>query len=286
MKLIITHINPDLDALASIWLIKKFLPGWQNAEVDFVPAGKTYQAKPADSNPDIIHVDTGLGKFDHHQDNTFTCSAIRVWQYIKDFFKNKKNSPITDNKKQTINRLVKIVNEIDHFGEVFWPDASSDRYDFIIERIFDGWKLKYPDQNQRLCQWGTDCLDGLYQILKAKIYAEEELKKAKEFDSPWGKAVAAETVNDEVIKLAQKTGFKLAIRKDPRKGYVRIKSLPSKDINLKPLYQALKQVDPTATWYLHPSNNMLLNGTAKNPQMKPTRLTLDEIIAIVKKINK
>jgi len=284
MKLIITHINPDFDAITSIWLVKKFLPGWQDAEVDFIPAGETYQEKKVDSDPDILHVDTGLGKFDHHQNNTFTCAAEKVWLYIKEYFKDKNNSPISTRKKEAIDRLVALVNDIDHFGEVFWPDPDNDRYDLIIERIFDGWKQKYPDQNHRLCSWGIDCLDGLYQILRAKVYAEQELEKAKVIKSPWGKALAVETINDEVIKLGQKKGYKVVIRKDPRKDYLRIKSLPSKEIDLTPLYLILKKTDPEATWYLHPSCNMLLNGTTKNPKTKPTKLTLDEVVEIIENL--
>lgn len=288
MKLIITHINPDLDAITSIWLIKKFLPGWQDAEVDFVPSGSTYKNKQVDKNPDFIHVDTGLGMFDHHQENAdrFTCAALKVWRYLKKYFKNKKNSPITNDRKKTIDRLLKVVNEIDHFQEVFWPQASLDRYDFIIERIFDGWKLKYPDQNYRLVEWGLDCLDGVYQILKAKIYAEKELEKGVIFKTLWGKAIACQTINDEVIKLGQKKGFKIVIRKDPRKNYVRIKSLPTKKIDLTPLYKVLKKKDSQATWYLHPGKNMLLNGTTKNKNMVPTKLTLDQIVKIIKNIKK
>ena len=32
-------MSPDLDAIGSVWVIKKFLPGWKDADVEFVPAG-------------------------------------------------------------------------------------------------------------------------------------------------------------------------------------------------------------------------------------------------------
>src|SRR3989338_9695164 len=83
MKTIVTHFSPDLDAITSCWLIKKFFPGWQNAAIKFVPAGLTYENKPVDLNPEIIHVDTGLGKFDHHQSNDKTCSSKKVLDYLK-----------------------------------------------------------------------------------------------------------------------------------------------------------------------------------------------------------
>jgi nanoRNase/pAp phosphatase (c-di-AMP/oligoRNAs hydrolase) len=40
MKIIVAHISPDWDAITSVWLIKKYLSGWQEATVKFVPAGQ------------------------------------------------------------------------------------------------------------------------------------------------------------------------------------------------------------------------------------------------------
>ena len=39
MKIVVTHTAPDWDAIGSVWLIKRYLPGWQDAKVEFVPAG-------------------------------------------------------------------------------------------------------------------------------------------------------------------------------------------------------------------------------------------------------
>jgi len=43
MKIIVTHMSPDWDAITSVWLLKKYLMGWQEAEVRFVPAGQRYK---------------------------------------------------------------------------------------------------------------------------------------------------------------------------------------------------------------------------------------------------
>ena len=42
MKIIVTHMRPDLDAVGSVWAIKRFLPGWEEAIVRFVPAGEWF----------------------------------------------------------------------------------------------------------------------------------------------------------------------------------------------------------------------------------------------------
>jgi len=45
MKIIVTHTSPDLDAIVSVWLVKKFLPGWQDVKFEFVSAGDRIHEK-------------------------------------------------------------------------------------------------------------------------------------------------------------------------------------------------------------------------------------------------
>jgi len=83
MKTIVVHIGPDLDAITSVWLVKKYFPGWEEAALAFVPAGTTLNKLPPDDNPEVVHVDTGFGKFDHHQTDADICAAMLVYAEIK-----------------------------------------------------------------------------------------------------------------------------------------------------------------------------------------------------------
>ncbi len=274
MKTIVTHFGPDLDAITSVWLVKTFLPEWREADVAFVPAGTTYKKLPPDDNPDMMHVDTGFGKFDHHQTDDDICASTLLYDHIKKRFGENK----------ALERLTAVVNNIDHFGEVHWPDPTADYWEFALFSIIDGWRLIYPDDHFKIVAMGMDALDGIYKTFQNKIWAEKELETGREFTSFWGKAMALETINDEAVHLGQKRGYRMMIRKDPKKGYVRIKSYPDPDIDLTDTYEKLKKKDTHATWFLHASKHMILNGSAKNPDMKPTTLTLDEIVEIFKAI--
>lgn len=302
MKTIVTHFNPDLDAVTSVWLLKKFYPEFIHAEVQFVPAGKTWRGFDVDSDPEVLHVDTGLGLLDHHKEDSNICSARLVLEFLK-----KKDIEIDE----ALERLVDIVNEIDHFREVYWPNATSDRYEFCLEPILDGWKLLYQGQDLRLIDWSLDCLDGIYRNLQNKVWAEKEIESiGKVFETRFGKAVAVETMNDDVLHVAQKMGYVIVVRLDPKKHYVRIKALPphqkdlcasdcncqehakgkcnSKNIDinvdLSDAYNEFKKLDLQASWYLHPDKRQLLNGSTKSPDMRPTKLTLDQIIGVLEKI--
>lgn len=278
MKTIITHFSPDVDAICSIWLVEKFLPGFSKAKIEFVPAGETFEDRKPDENNDLIHVDTGFGRFDHHQDNRDTCAAKLVYEYLVDKGYLKKKEI------EVLKRLVFEVNEIDHFRNVFWKDASSDRFEFCLDSIIDGLKLMNHTNDLKVVETSFALFDAVYTQLSNKVWAEKIIEEeALKFSTAWGKAIGFETANDEVVHLAQKIGYRLVVRKDPKKGYVRIKSLPDPKIDLTLVYNSLKDIDRQASWFLHASRHMILNGSTKNPKMRPTKLSLKEIINIIKK---
>lgn len=299
MKIIVTHASPDWDAIGSVWILKKFLAGWQHAVVEFVPAGETsarIKGKPVEhqgpivkaGDDEIIHVDTGMGPLDHHQTQDNNTSAAGLsWQYIQKHI-DESGARFTVEHREAISRIIKVIVDTDHFKEIFWPEPAADYMDFSVLAALDGLKLMRPDQDSYYVEWGMDALNSLLHYFENKIWAEREIRmNGKEFESRWGKAIGFETINDTVLKLAQKMGYVLVVRKDPRKGYVRIKARPSQDdkgIDLTLAYEKLSKIDPEATWYLHVSKKMLLNGTAKNPQMVPSKLSLQEIIRVLETI--
>ena len=302
MKIIVTHMSPDWDAITSVWLIKKYLAGWQEADVKFVPAGQRLnnlklrtknleQNDPIETSgeDEVIHVDTGLGPLDHHQTQDKNVSAAsRTWDYVQSQFREA-HDKLTPEHNEAVSRIVKVVVDIDHFGEVFWHDAASDIYEFSLLGVLEGLKYEKPGQDPLYLKFGINCLNALTAEFENRIWAEREIReKGIKFETSMGKGIGFETLNDTVLKLAQKMGYQLVVRKDPRKGYVRIKTLPDqegkKGIDLTNVYHQLSKMDPDATWFLHVSKKMLLNGTPKNPKMVPTKLTLREIIRVLEQI--
>ncbi len=300
MKIIVTHISPDWDAISSVWLIKKFLAGWQDAKVEFVPAGQRIAGSRDEimtsvdpiekiGDNEVIHVDTGLGPLDHHQlQDTNVCAASRTWDYVREQIK-KTGTAVNPQHEEAVSRLIKIVVDTDHFKEVFWADPAADYHEFSLLGLMEG--LKYVKQNQDnfYLEFGIQCLEALAAEFENRIWAEKEIaEKGIKFETRYGKGIGFETLNDTVLKLSQKMGYVLVVRKDPRKGYIRIKTLPDidgkKGADLTLAYEQLKKIDPDATWFLHVSKKMLLNGTPKNPKMVPTKLPLVDIIKVLEKI--
>lgn len=304
MKIIVTHASPDMDAITSVWLLKRFLHGWEEAEFQFVPAGERLESTKFKvkseklggvvqlvDDDEIIHVDTGLGPLDHHQTKDLDVSAASLtWDFVREKGEGfrVKDSDRTRAKAEAIDRIVKIVVDTDHFKEVFWKDPKALYHDFSIVALIDGIKFAKPNQDVYYVRFGMECLDYLLHYFENRIWAEKEIKSSgKKFKTSFGQGIGFETINDSVLKLAQKMGYVLVVRKDPRKGYVRIKARPCDkecSIDLTGAYKKLKKLDPEATWFLHVSGHMLLNGTPKNPKMKPTTLSLEEIISVLEKV--
>lgn len=277
MRTIVTHMSPDLDATTSCWLVQRFMPGWEEATVTFVPAGSTLEGKAPDEDPNIIHVDTGLGKFDHHQTSERTCAAKKVFEYLQ----NEGN--LKTDTAEALNRIVKYVINIDHFGEIEYPDPSADQYLFDLPSLIDGLNTTLHNDTQ-VVELTYKLLDGVLVLLKARMKAEKELEHGFTFPTKWGKALALETKNEETMKLALYKGYQVVVRKDPDHGSIRIKTRPSKDIDLTPVYEAVQKADPQATWFLHASKNMLLNGSSKNPNSIPSKLEISKLIEILRGI--
>jgi hypothetical protein len=277
MKTVVTHASPDLDACVSVWLIKRFLPNWQSAQVVLVDAGSTLDDMHPDENKNILHVDTGLGIFDHHQSSKKTSAARKVFDHLKENVTlKKKDGPALD-------RIVDYVTLIDNFGEVYFPEASADIHEFSLARIIDGLKTYYQDDQQAV-DISLTILDSLFISFKNKINAEDELENGHIFNTKWGKGIAVETKNDEVMSVAVKNGFVLAVRKDPKVGYIRIKSFPRQDIDLTEVYKFLNKEEPEARWFLHSSKNMLFNGPLRDEKHRPSKFSVKELIEIMNKI--
>lgn len=277
MKTVVTHLAPDLDAVAACWLVRKYFPGWDEAAIVFIPVESTLDNKPPDEDPNIIHVDTGGGKFDHHGNHIHTCAAKLVFEHIKKYDYAKKKDIMA------LERVVEFVTLIDNFREVDLPQADADIYDFCPHQLIFAMRSFIPD-DRRLAEVYVDILNAMQAAMKTKISAEEDIQKGFTFSSKWGKSIAMDSKNEEAVKLALKKKYAAAVRKDPQRGYLKIKINPSIKLDLEDLFNVLKSKDPNAHWSLQGNGHIIINGSSRKPNSIATRLQLHDVIAIMTKI--
>lgn len=278
MHMIITHMNPDLDALSSVWLIRRYYPGFQGDDVTyaFVPAGQTYESRPVDSDPTVVHVDTGLGIFDHHHIPEKICAFHQIYAYgvKKDLF------PIYD--IDPLRRMAAVITEYDNFQEVYYPEIGADYQLFQLDCLIGGLVHAGLTDEQKVALT-LPLFDGLLQTMKNKIKAEKNIQEGYVFQTKaFGRSIIMENTNNDSMKYAQKCGYHLVARKDPKLGGIRIVCLPDDAYDLTPIHAEIQKRDTIGTWFFHQSKHMLLNGSIVNPTMKPSPLTTSDLVAILK----
>lgn len=283
-KLLVTHHAPDLDAIASVWLLKRFdAQHYADSKIAFVNPGESINLDQAEDYGvqlhQVTHVDTGLGEFDHHQPDRGMLkisAASLVYDYVSKIHPDLK----TD---LALQKIVAFCVDIDHFLEIHWPEPANERYLFMLHELIRGLEFTTLNDDDSQLHFGMQCLDSVYGSLTQYNRAKEIiLEKGIRFSIPAGDCIAIETSNDDVIKLSQKEGCILVIRKDPDLGHIRIKVRPDANIDLKTVYEEIKTKDSVGTWYYHPSGKMLLNGSQKHRDQHASPLSVTEVIEIIK----
>jgi hypothetical protein len=277
MHTIVTHLSVDLDCITATWLVVRFFPEWEGADIVFTPQQVNWEGVVPDSDPNILYLDTGYGRFDHHQSEDYTSATKLAYRHLL------KQGWLDDKNGKALGRLVSLVNELDHFAECFYPDAASDRWDLGLVQQVGALKQSLGD-DRKVMEIVFTLLDAHLQHFKNKIKAEQEIKQGYVFQSRWGKTLVMSTRNDEALRLAQKLGFQLVAIKDPEKGGIRIKTPPKKELDLTRLHEQILKKDTRGSWFLHVGRNMLLNGSSKKPDQIPSPLTLQQLIEIIKGI--
>lgn len=276
-------MGPDLDAVSSVWTLKKFdAEHFDEAEVAFVPSGnripEAILANKGIKPEEVVHVDTGGGRFDHHTEDQAladVCAASLCRDYVIEI-----HPELEDD--EALARMSRFAVEIDHFGEINWPDANADRFLYQLDEIIKNLKT-VGLSDAEVVEFSHTALNSVYSAFKIRVAAEEEVDEGQEFDTKWGRGLALLTANDEVIKYAQKRGYTIVVRKDPEMGHIRIKAVPGKKIDLTEIYEKIVELDAKATWFLHPAKTMLLNGSRKHQGQVASKLALSQVVEIIKK---
>ena len=259
---IVGHLAPDLDCLTAIWILIRF-GGATNADLQFVPAGATLDARPADADPRVIHVDTGGGRFDHHHHHARNlCAAELVRRVIAPG-------------DVALERLVRQVGQLDN------ATAPAGEHGFFnINSLIGGYNLLFPTRPHHVAYAMLPNLDAWYEHEARQIRLESAFARRIEFQTSWGLGIAMESDDGGSSRLAYRHGAVLFAYRDGR-GWMGVAAQARSSVNLSVVYADLRRIDSSADWYLHPNKRLLLCGTAKAPPRVRSRLTLIELVRVI-----
>ncbi len=256
---LVGHIAPDLDCLTALWILRRFRH--TDAVLAFVPAGQILHGNPADSDPAVIHCDTGGGRYDHHLPGARVCAAELVRRDI---------AP----DDRALAQMVRVVDAHDHGTAEREPPV------FSISTLISGYNGLYADAPARVAALMLPNLDAWYAAEQRAQRQQAAFADHIAFETPWGRAVALESQDGIAARLAYGSGAVLYLFRDGR-GHTGIAARPQSEVDLTEVYAALQRSEPAADWYLHPNRRLLLCGTDKAPAVHPSRLPLAEIIALI-----
>lgn len=275
MKTLVTHINPHLDDIFAIWLFKKFHPEFKDSKIEFLSAkgeAVTWEGKPVDSDPEVVHFGIGRGKFDEHKGDIDECAGSLVWKDIV----NNGLAPKDEIEVKALEKMVDWNLKIDT-GKAKLEDFGTYSIQSFIRPLDNSKESSLAAQ-----KLGEEILDRVLEQVKRNLKNLKDWEGRVEFESSFGKsfAIKSQTISRPFCK---EMGGDLFLIYDPAKPDVQYFT-PRFDLDLEPIFKKVKDLDPEADWFLHQSHHMVICGSGSAPDSKRTKLSFEQLIDVVKSL--
>lgn len=208
---IVTHTNPDLDAILGVWFLKRYGGLEAATEIKFINTGRP---DPEMLSEATAVVDTGqvldLAKrrFDHHHlpdtQSTATCAALQVWQWLA-----KEGAPV-----EHLEPLALLAYAGDNALKEHGADFS---YEMGPHALLSGYKESYKATNGTFApdndvySWMSGLLDILDTWLKHQVAAQAELATKTVYKSSNGQVVVLRHASTSASFAAYEAGATLVI---------------------------------------------------------------------------
>lgn len=274
MPTIVTHLNPHLDEVVCVWMVRRFLPRWNKCVVKYIPTNpKGGNVKAPDRDPNTMYIGVGRGKFDEHKGNLDESATTLVYKFLIGEKKIKLNLI----EKAALQELVAFANDEDHGKHI--TNAHSE-FSFAAANAF---MPKAGLKSAAILDAGSAYLDGVFECLKEKHTLERDWKKIKKFKTSWGSAIAIQTeVSPKtVLRRAAKDGVHIAVVLNPKNKFRSIRAVPESQADFTAAFERAHATEPKAEWYLHHSKKMLICGSDVASNLTLSKMSLDKLIALV-----
>ncbi len=249
-KKLYTHMSVDIDAVASLWLVKRFFP--EDFEIVFVPAnwdGDGFEV--GDMAVDITAGGKGIkGRIDKNG-TVHSSFASLLFQ-------------CEDKKAQKVLRnLAYLIDHHDAFGGIGKVDRRRKISSFLgLSIVLRALQSYHYNDDETVVSRMFEILDGLYKI---ELSREGFKKSASERVEVVGKT--AILISDGQKNFSSrglfKKGFQAVIYID---GYNMGLLVPrGVSINQPELIEFIKNSGEFDEWFFHPAGYMMSRGTRKSP---------------------
>lgn len=264
---IYTHYNVDLDAVASVWAVRRFVPGMEKALVEFKPAnwpGDGFHS--GDMAVDINAGGLGLkGKVD--PDGTVhSCFASVVASYA------------SEEDQRALVHLVRFVDIQDAHGSTVnhlapdLPDYSRRTLYYTgINSVLRALQEAHSRDDELVVERMSEIFDGMLAMGRSRIRAVEEAENAEVL--PCGKvAITRDAQEFSTSGILFSRGVRAVIYVDGNcLGVVR-----GQNETIRMDHPLIRRVVEAAgevkEWFAHPSGFLFCRGSRKNRVSTPSQV--------------
>ena len=268
MKTLLTHPRPHLDDICGIWLIKKYLPGWADATIDFTPATTTRR-----DDADTYMVGIGRGLFDEHKGDIGESATTLVWKHLRKEVKDTHDVAALD-----------LLTEWVRKGDTSEHDASEmvAHGSWLPAEQLHASYVRHGKDSRALYEFGAALCENALLRYRNEVELEHDWKNRVEFDTPWGRGVGLTTDASGADDFAYSAGFVVIVYVHPKNGYRGYRATPDSTVDLTASHAYLTETDPKASWFLHHSKKLLLAGSDVAPETPLSKLSLDQLIKAIR----
>lgn len=269
---IVTHKRPHLDEVCALWIIQKYWHEFSHANIEFVTTGPTggerWNGVAPDSNPFVIYVGVGQGRFDEHKGDVHDSAATLVW---KETFE--RNPHISKGEKKAIDRIVEYVKQEDMAQFI-----TSPLHQFAIPTIVSGLYGINRKDSHAVYAVGRQIMDALLFEMLKRVSAEKDWEGHVDFETKWGKAAGVISDIPGVERIAFDQGYVLLVSHNKARTYHGMRADPRSDVDLTDVAMRVMQREPEANWFLHQSKRLLLCGGEIAATENYSQLMLTELM--------
>lgn len=261
-RTVVTHQHPDLDALASVWAARTFIPGYQDAEVAFVPANwDGANLREEDMAVDIIAGGKGF-KGEKDGDGTVRSCFAMIMRKFAPRRERKALAPLVD----FIDAQDSTGNAVRAFaGDKLTGDQQASlamaSLRSVLEALRTSWS-KFQDVDQKLAHAFGSIFDGM---LRNALQAQEVRQKANDMERLGPNGEVAIAIGDEeglTGRLFTLGALMVVFVQGNNVGVLR-----SNQLNIRADHPAVRAVideaGETDEWFFHEDGRIACRGTRK-----------------------
>lgn len=275
MPRIFTHLKADLDALTSCWVARRFIPGAEDAPVEFVPANWDGQGHGRKSNDILVDLSAGI-KGEMVDGRRHSCFALLMKQYAP------------PEAQEALRNITAFVDAVDSTGNAY--KALAPQLTMEQARLFNHTSLTSVIEalratdasDHQLLNFTCKLLDGFLKRESDALYA----RRLADNPDVVRRHVAA---NGRIVcQIMRENKLSAVLFEDPRVAFViyrskggrefgvnRADSMPELVIASPEVLALIAQAKEE--WFDHPNGFLFCWGTTKAPKTKPSRVNPDDL---------